>query len=488
MASTVKKSMKAGKKEGKKMPNDDFYKEAQMQHIKDIASGIVPGESIKRNPAPPEQQVETRDAEEEVEQASVKITIPTPKVQTLSAQASDNNDHIDVEPPPIVIQPEPAIASPERTIDQSPQANQQKQPGLQQSIQKESINMSNDFDDFDFVSDYDDTFESGGGTLLPENTAVSSVSVGFVGVGGGGGKIAKAFIDEGFNRTLVVNTTVKDRPSGLDDDNFLLLPGADGVGKNITLGKRVLKDNGALVEDSLRTRIGRVDWLFVLAGGGGGTGSACHALDESFNRYLKSVQAIGKVVYIITSPSAQELLNPTIKTNYESALSDVQVYPHIVIDNERQLQLLRGKVGMLGMFPAANRTFAKLLSQVLKLSSESSPIQTFDSKDLERCLQSDGRIFLGTTVMRDPKDPDLGSLIYQNCLQRSPCPTPRGKIKSGVLLLVVTSEMASDPGLSNHLEAAISYVGGRSDTLFSGVYVRERLPGLVAITMLSGIN
>jgi hypothetical protein len=37
------------------------------------------------------------------------------------------------------------------------------------------------------------------------------------------------------------------------------------------------------------------------------------------------------------------------------------------------------------------------------------------------------------------------------------------------------------------MEAAISYVGGRSDTLFSGVYVRQGLPGLVAIMVLCGM-
>jgi hypothetical protein len=48
--------------------------------------------------------------------------------------------------------------------------------------------------------------------------------------------------------------------------------------------------------------------------------------------------------------------------------------------------------------------------------------------------------------------------------------------------------MASDPSLSNQLEAAISYVGGRASALFSGVYVREKLPGLIAITALGGIK
>ena len=48
--------------------------------------------------------------------------------------------------------------------------------------------------------------------------------------------------------------------------------------------------------------------------------------------------------------------------------------------------------------------------------------------------------------------------------------------------------MANDPGVSNKLEAAFSYVGGRANTLFSGVYVNNNLPGLIALTMLGGMK
>ena len=54
-------------------------------------------------------------------------------------------------------------------------------------------------------------------------------------------------------------------------------------------------------------------------------------------------------------------------------------------------------------------------------------------------------------------------------------------------LLIATPEMADDPAISNRLEAAFSYVGGRADTLFSGVYVRSKLPGLIALTLLGGM-
>ena len=67
-------------------------------------------------------------------------------------------------------------------------------------------------DDFDFVMAYDDDPAEGDERLLPDNDARSAISCGFVGVGGGGGKLAKAFLDTGYNKTLLVNTTEKDQP------------------------------------------------------------------------------------------------------------------------------------------------------------------------------------------------------------------------------------------------------------------------------------
>ena len=78
----------------------------------------------------------------------------------------------------------------------------------------------NDADDFDFVEAYDDAPAAADERLLPENSAASAISVGFVGVGGGGGKLAKAFLDLGFSKTLLVNTTEKISPEVWMKDTF----------------------------------------------------------------------------------------------------------------------------------------------------------------------------------------------------------------------------------------------------------------------------
>jgi len=376
-------------------------------------------------------------------------------------------------------------------LDSESELKEETQNKDQLSNDSVTINTSDDvFDagDFGFIEHFGEEIAVTHEEQLPENEAVSALNCAFIGVGGGGGKLAKAFLDLGFTKTLLINTTEKDQPEGVDPQHLILIPDADGVAKDVAFGKKVFNESSAVVEDAIRTKFGKVDWIFVSAGGGGGTGSACVELHEVFERYLSSVQGGGKVVYIVSWPTAQESLNPTIAKNALSLANDVAPHPHILIDNERQVQLLRGKVGILNMYPVANSTFAKLFHQILKLASEKSVVQTFDSKDLERCLKTEGRMFVGSTIIANPADPKLGATIFQNCIKRSPCPTPKGKSITGTMLLIISTEMATDPEISKHLDAAISYVGGRCETLFSGVYVRDNIPGLVAILSVNGLG
>ena len=157
-----------------------------------------------------------------------------------------------------------------------------------------NINENEFDDDFDFVDHYSTDVETKGEDQLDDNTAPSGLNCAFVGFGAGGGKMAKAFLDLGFNKTLLINTTDKDLPEGVDSKHVVLIPDADGVGKDVSLGKAILEQNDTVVEDALRTKLGHIDWLFVLAGGGGGTGSACATLHNVFERYLQSIQAKGK--------------------------------------------------------------------------------------------------------------------------------------------------------------------------------------------------
>jgi cell division GTPase FtsZ len=341
--------------------------------------------------------------------------------------------------------------------------------------------------DFDFVSDYAEKEEKS--AALDANEAECALNCAFIGIGGGGSKIAKAFWDLGFKRTVLINTTAKDFEKGLADDNYLALEGLDGVGKNVELGIELLEKNSTMIEDVLRTRLGKADWLFVCAAGGGGTGSSVGALNESFQRYLQSVEGVGGVVYVITKPTAQEMLNTAIHTNFHTLVSSLKDETYILLDNERQLSKLRGKVGISDLYPRANTMFAKMFHQILKYAARESDIQAFDSQDLTRFLHAKGRVVIGTAMISP--GPNLGADMYQRCVENSPCPGPEGKAEVGVLLEIITPAASNNAEVSGHLEAAASYVGGRSETLFSGIYVQDLPPELqdklVSVLALGGL-
>ena len=61
-----------------------------------------------------------------------------------------------------------------------------------------------DFNDLDFVDHYGEDKVTDDSLLLPGNTATTAINCGFVGLGGGGGKLAKAFLDLGYNKTVLV--------------------------------------------------------------------------------------------------------------------------------------------------------------------------------------------------------------------------------------------------------------------------------------------
>jgi cell division GTPase FtsZ len=100
--------------------------------------------------------------------------------------------------------------------------------------------------DFDFIEHFDAPVEVKNEEQLDDNEAVSAINCAFVGFGGGGGKLAKAFLELGFNKTLLINTTAKDQPADLDSKHLVIVPDADGVAKNIEFGKEVLSRKTAL--------------------------------------------------------------------------------------------------------------------------------------------------------------------------------------------------------------------------------------------------
>ena len=104
-------------------------------------------------------------------------------------------------------------------------------------------------EDFGMVEDFGLQMEYSDEDMLPENTAPSSLNVGFVGVGGGGNKMANAMIELGFNKTLLVNSTGKDIPKNVEEEHVVVIRL-----ENVSLGLDGPSNNPEVISVQLCTR------------------------------------------------------------------------------------------------------------------------------------------------------------------------------------------------------------------------------------------
>ena len=182
MASSVKGSLsrfytddkpKNKNKENEKvMSTDDFYKQASQEFLKDVAEQGIP-------------EVENENEEQPGENV------------TMNNQVEENPEIVVTTPEPIIeeLQPEPVAPAPVAVTPPPQQAHPAPAPAPVLEADGFEDDFADDFDDFDFVDHYGDEGVSDISQLLPENTAKSAINCAFVGIGGGGGKMAKAFLD-----------------------------------------------------------------------------------------------------------------------------------------------------------------------------------------------------------------------------------------------------------------------------------------------------
>ena len=163
------------------MPNS-FYDEAAKEIIRDVADKkrqeVSPMDAFERPPSAVPAQAPTQPEQPTRSQSQPSATAPIPEQAPVPVPVPDLNQ----------IRQEPVV--------------------------EDYSGDGDDYDDFDFVEAYDDDPVGDDERMLSDNTAASAIKCAFLGIGGGGGKLAKAFLDLGFNKTLLINTTVKDQPRG----------------------------------------------------------------------------------------------------------------------------------------------------------------------------------------------------------------------------------------------------------------------------------
>jgi cell division GTPase FtsZ len=228
---------------------------------------------------------------------------------------------------------------------------------------------------------------------FPEAVPVA-LTLGFLGTGQGGARIAQAFWDKGYRRVAAFNLTKTDF-EGLADEMPKVSLDIGGAGKDMRLAADALRGASEDVHDLMVRGWGNsLDVALVCAGMGGGTGGGtASGLVGLARRYMEEKGLRPRVGAIVSlpAPDSQQVSRNAVQAFRD--LVECKASPIVIIDNGR-INELYDRPPMADLFPTANRAVADLLHTFNVRAAERSPYISFDRSELLQLLD-DGIVVMG---------------------------------------------------------------------------------------------
>lgn len=227
-----------------------------------------------------------------------------------------------------------------------------------------------------------------------------------VGLGQAGGWLAAEWRRRGY-RALVFNTAKSDlrglggKSAGLEipekDQVLIAIEGADGAGRDPAYGRRCVREHEAQIKGAVQRQLNGADALVVMAGLGGGTGSA---VDELV-RVLEPLEI--PILVLSTLPSDGE--SGIAKVNAVRAADAIVRLPlagRFFVDNGRLLEAFPG-VDVISYFQKVNARVLQPLDELNRLNGREEvwSLKSFDGEDLRKVLLSSGSLLIHTARLKE---------------------------------------------------------------------------------------
>ena len=340
-----------------------------------------------------------------------------------------------------------------------------------------------------------------------EDKAGGALSYAIVGAGQGGGRMAKAFFDLGYTKTIAVNTARSDL-NGLklpEDQKFLVDEhGEQGAGKDQAKAAAAIEQKEQEVFNKFREIFGtNVDRILIClgvsGGSGGGTVDTLIKVAKKYFTYI-GVEDVDRRVGVIASlPTAGESASPTVAKNAHTRITKLcdlaeegKIAPLIMVDNEK-IKKLYPKLTVKKFWTTINNTVAGLFHVFNVLANKDSEYTTFDATDYDSIMQQSGCMIMGVTAVKDLENETAISTALKKNLEKTLLAEGFDlTTATGAACIVLGGEEIFEEtiGLMDNIEfgfdtlAAIT--GGA--IIHRGIYEDPNRDKLVTYTLVSGLS
>ena len=353
--------------------------------------------------------------------------------------------------------------------------------------------------------DMDEIEESQKDELIDD--AGGSLTYGIVCSGQGGGRMAKAFYDLGYTKTVAFNLAQSDL-------NFLELPdrhkhhlkfeGSQGAGKNHEFSQKAFENRSQEIFNKFKEIFGNdIDRIMICVGVGGGTGggSVMQLLKvaKKYFTYIGVDNPNERVGVIASLPTTGECASPVVANNSYNRMNDLckaadkkEFAPLVIVDNDK-IKKLYPKLTVKQFWPTLNNTVAGLFHIFNILSNKDSNYTAFDSADYNSIMKTSGCMIFGATTVKNVESETSLSAALKNNLEKTllaggfDLTTAQG---AASVIVGGTVLYETVPGLMDNIEYGFDTLAALTGgaIIHRGIYEDPERDKLVAYTIVGGLK
>ena len=339
------------------------------------------------------------------------------------------------------------------------------------------------------------------------DSASGAMVYGIIGTGQGGGRIAKAFYDLGYHKTIAVNTAKADLALLELPDNHKLHIDTftdQGAGKDQERGRQAVEAKSQEVFNKLREIFGeKIDRILVCAGTAGGTGGGSVTtlvnVAKKYFTYVGKEDANNRVGVIASLPTDGECASPTVANNAYNRVSDLckraekgEFAPLILVDNQK-IKKLYPSLTVKKFWPTLNNTIAGLFHVFNALATQNSNYTTFDPADYDSIMKAKGCMIMGVTNVKNFEEETALSIALKQNLEKTLLAEGfdlRTAKAAASIVVGGTTLFEEVGGLMDSIEYGFDTLGTMTGgaTVHRGIYEDSKKETLVAYTIIGGLD